>query len=80
MFQFVNEDEIYKLLERLKKERAISVYVMNGDEIYFAEKLVELGLASKSSSSHNTYYYYGVDETLTAQCRFTINGEIYGKR
>lgn len=55
-----NDEDLYKVLERLKINGYFSIHTMNGDEVFYAEKLVEMKLATKSSSSQNTFYYYGV--------------------
>lgn len=57
----MREEEIYKMLERLKKLGVLSVYSLDGDDIKILEKLVEMKLATKNSTRLTTHYFYGVD-------------------
>lgn len=62
MKSVVTADQVFKFLERLKKAHVLTLRSLNGDDIYCAERLVDLGLASKKSYSHNSFYYYGIPE------------------
>lgn len=57
-----DDSDIYKMLDRLKKSEVLNTNSLNGDEIYLLEKLVQMKLASKSSTSTSTIYFYGAKE------------------
>lgn len=57
------DQELFNFLARLKKREVISVLELSGDDIFLAEKLVEMKLASKQSTAINSFYFYGIPES-----------------
>lgn len=60
MLKFIIELSMVDFLERLKLKKIVSIHNLNGDEVYIAEKLVDMKLASKCSTRINTFYFYGI--------------------
>lgn len=55
------DSELYVMLERLKSRGVLSYYELSGDEISLLERLVEMKLATKSSTRLTIHYFYGAD-------------------
>jgi hypothetical protein len=68
MERLLTDELLQHLLNRLKGGEVLVISRMDGDEIYAAEQLVSLKLATKICHKSNSYYLYGVSGDEQNNC------------